>query len=317
MRSQGVFDRVMGGMKWYAIVVLGGILFFGRSTGWVLHDVWCKVRRVEESEEYIISKSARRQWMLALLILLFGVIHVFNILLVVPIVMGLQHLMRKRLQRSEREEDNDRLKVKDIGRWYDGFVYAVGADPMFRKAREVIAKQIAKDSRVIDICCGTGALAFRIAEGCEHVTGVDQSLGMIEYAEEEKRNRGATDVEFIHADATDLSRYKNGVFDFAVLSFTLHEMPQNIRLPALREAARVADQVIIVDHMIPTPMNVTGMIDLYLEFNAGYDNFRDFVSFRDNGGVDGLVEDLGFSIQEETTVNHGTFRFLKTRESGN
>jgi SAM-dependent methyltransferase len=315
MREVSASEWIASGVKWYGIVALGGILFLVRSAGWILHDVWCRLRGVEAPEEFIISRSAGRLGLIALFTLLFGVIHIFNILLVVPLLMGQQHLMRTRMRGSEQKGDRQSQRDTDPGRWYDGLIYAVGADPMFRKAREMIVDHIPEESKVIDVCCGTGALVFRIAGRCEHVTGVDYSRGMIDYAEKEKGIKGLTNVEFVHTDATDLSRYQDHVFDYAVLSFTLHEMPRDIRLPVLKEAARVSDHVIIVDHMIPMPMNTAGIIDLYLEFNAGYDNFLDFLTFQDNGGLDGLVRELGLTIQEETTVNHGTFRFLKTRKA--
>jgi SAM-dependent methyltransferase len=167
---------------------------------------------------------------------------------------------------------------------------------------------------VIDICCGTGALVFDIAKRCEYVTGVDLSSGMIKYANKEKEDRGLTNVEFVHADATNLSLYKDHVFDYAVLSFTIHEMPQDIRVPVLREAMRIANVVIIVDYMIPMPVNRIGLINLRYEFIAGYDHFRNFLNYRHNRGLDGLLEKVELTIEEETTEYQEGSRIVKAKQ---
>ena len=111
----------------------------------------------------------------------------------------------------------------------------------------------------------------------------------------------AAGVKFVCADAGNLSLFQDHVFDYAVLSFTIHEMPPSIRLPVLREAMRISEQVIIADYVIPMPINTAGMINLYLEFTAGYDHLRGFLDFRDHRGLDGLIEEAGLRVEEEKT----------------
>ena len=149
------------------------------------------------------------------------------------------------------------------------------------------------------------------------VIGVDHASGMIEFAKKEKKNRALTNVEFVHADATNLSMFQDQTFDYAVLSFTIHEMPPLIRIPVLREAARISKVIIIIDYMIPVPINRVGVISLHFETLAGYNHLRNFLHFRDNGGLDALFNKVGLTIEEETKTHQGTTRIVKTKQTKN
>ena len=56
------------------------------------------------------------------------------------------------------------------------------ADPRHEETRELISSFIGKNSSVLDIGCGTGALARHLAPRCKQVAGLDLSSRMIEEA---------------------------------------------------------------------------------------------------------------------------------------
>ncbi len=315
MDDKGISYWMITGAKWYVFIVLGGIFSLGKSIGWLFHDVWYSMRGVGHKEEYLIDKSPSKLCIAAAILLLSIISHIMTIMLIFPILLGLQHLMRRKPQGLEMQTESDDQAVKEVNLWYDGIVYAAGIDPIAKKGRERIGIYIEKNSEVIDVCCGTGALVFDIAEGCNHVTGVDHSVGMINYANKEKVNKGLTNVTFVHADAGNLSLYQDHIFDYAIISMAIHEMPQAIRLPVLREASRIAKEVFIADYMIPMPINKSGMIFQYLEYSAGYDHLRNFLNFRDNGGLDDLLEKAGLIIEEDITEYQGTIRIVRTRKA--
>ena len=60
MKNKKLYDWIATGVKWYFINVAGGILSIVRYLGWLLHDVWCKIRHVDHEEEYIIDKSSKK-----------------------------------------------------------------------------------------------------------------------------------------------------------------------------------------------------------------------------------------------------------------
>jgi demethylmenaquinone methyltransferase / 2-methoxy-6-polyprenyl-1,4-benzoquinol methylase len=105
----------------------------------------------------------------------------------------------------------------------------VGLD---RRWRRLAAESVVRPGdRVLDACCGTGdlALADRAAGG--DVVGVDFSERMLERA-----RRKAPDVEWVHADATDLP-FEDGAFDAVTVGFGIRNLPD--LESGLRELARV------------------------------------------------------------------------------
>lgn len=96
---------------------------------------------------------------------------------------------------------------------------------------------VSSGDRVLDVGCGIGTPAFRLAEttGAE-VVGVTIDHGEVELSTLRAKERGLSDqVTFAHADALSLP-YPDDSFDAAVAIESLIHMD---RLPALREIGRV------------------------------------------------------------------------------
>ncbi len=314
MENKKLYNWVTRGVWWYGVIVVGLFLNISRITGWIVNDVWHIINQVDNEEKYMIGKSIIKQVLAVMTIFILFAINIMNILLITPILMGLLHLTMKKVKGLEKKEKYKSEKVRNVRHWFDGIIYAATVDPILIHSQEKVAKYIAEDSKVIDICCGTGALALYVAKKCEHVNGVDHASGMIKYAIKEQENRAIDNVTFVHADATNLSLYQDHEFDYAVLSLTIHEMPEYVRVPVLKEAKRISKKVIIADYMIPMPVNRGGLLNLSLEFIAGYEHFRNFLNFRDHNGLNMLIEKAGLLIEEETSVKEyqGTFRIVKT-----
>ncbi|HET6570981.1 MAG TPA: bifunctional demethylmenaquinone methyltransferase/2-methoxy-6-polyprenyl-1,4-benzoquinol methylase UbiE [Solirubrobacterales bacterium] len=91
---------------------------------------------------------------------------------------------------------------------------------------------------VLDVCCGTGDLAFELASRVApggHVVGCDFSEPMLDLAREKALDRGAP-VRFEWADALDLP-YDEGRFDAVTVGFGVRNFAD--RQKGLREMARV------------------------------------------------------------------------------
>jgi ubiquinone/menaquinone biosynthesis C-methylase UbiE len=97
--------------------------------------------------------------------------------------------------------------------------------------------------RVLDIGCGTGAFAARLAGHTEHVDAVDKSAAMIEAA----RQRTPANVTCIHADVLKLSLPAEH-YDAIVSITALHHLPLGDTLrhlaPALRPGGVLAAVVL-------------------------------------------------------------------------
>jgi len=75
--------------------------------------------------------------------------------------------------------------------------------------------------RAVDVCCGTGDLAFEVARRvgpAGSVVGCDFSQPMLELARRKAEERGAGQVRFEWADATELP-YPDRTFDAATVGF--------------------------------------------------------------------------------------------------
>ena len=90
------------------------------------------------------------------------------------------------------------------------------------KEKAIKALNIKPNSKVLDLCCGTGDLAGiikQIEPTCD-VIGVDFSSQMLEIARKKHPN-----ITFWEADATNLSFEKN-TFDYIVMGFGLRNIPK-------------------------------------------------------------------------------------------
>ena len=99
-------------------------------------------------------------------------------------------------QRIDRERDyhnqrfaDDSERDRRVGRFYSAISY--GFDLYRRRVSEE-----AKNRRVLEYGCGTGSLAFDLAEGASHVIGIDISDVAIRHAHLSAVRRSLTNVEF-------------------------------------------------------------------------------------------------------------------------
>jgi demethylmenaquinone methyltransferase / 2-methoxy-6-polyprenyl-1,4-benzoquinol methylase len=99
--------------------------------------------------------------------------------------------------------------------------------------------ELSPGDSVLDVCCGTGDLAFELAGRVSpggHVVGCDFSEPMLDLAREKAADRGVESVRFEWADALRLP-YDEGRFDAVTVGFGVRNFAD--RDAGLREMARV------------------------------------------------------------------------------
>lgn len=99
--------------------------------------------------------------------------------------------------------------------------------------------ELAPGDSVLDVCCGTGDLAFELAQRVSpggHVVGCDFSEPMLDLAREKAAQRGVDSVRFEWADALQLP-YDDDRFDAVTVGFGLRNFADRDR--GLQEMSRV------------------------------------------------------------------------------
>ena len=185
--------------------------------------------------------------------------------------------------------------------------------PEYRQAG-ALARQIGART-VVDLCCGTGALARHMGKQGFQVTGVDLSPSMLRQA----RDKNSAGMTFILADAawTGLPAHH---FDLAVISMALHEKPALLRDQILTEAKHLITpdgHILLMDYAIP--LKISGRIMHHLaaiiERMAGKEHHAHYRSYLHSGGLDHLIRHNNLHIQSQTSFHHGLIQVCLTRIS--
>ncbi|MDE1821770.1 MAG: class I SAM-dependent methyltransferase [Euryarchaeota archaeon] len=96
--------------------------------------------------------------------------------------------------------------------------------------------RLPKGTRVLDVGCGNGYIARRLAREGAKVVGVDRSRALIALARQEERRR-PLGITYHLGDAADMDPLADGSFDLAVANMSLMDMED--AQGVLREVGRV------------------------------------------------------------------------------
>lgn len=187
--------------------------------------------------------------------------------------------------------------------WYDGGFYDRIIAPNQRPLFNQILNLLKPGSDVIDVGCGTGYFSFLASEHCKSVLGIDLSSRNIEQAKKNLLKNQVENLTFENAYLHDILAKGNKHFNYAILTYVIHEVNEKERIPLLKEIASVADTIIIGDYRIPRTNDAAGSLVKLVEFVAGSKHYRNFKSYEANGGIPYLAEQAGLSISHEI-VNH-------------
>ena len=108
--------------------------------------------------------------------------------------------------------------------------------------------------RVLDVACGTGTIARRLAREGHSVVGVDTVAHLVKHA----RRRGGDRIEFQHADVAAVGVFADASFDACVSLHTLSLHPRPIALLAeCRRLVRPRGHAIILSYTRPADVRAT------------------------------------------------------------
>ena len=190
--------------------------------------------------------------------------------------------------------------MNDKKHWYDGKFYdrliAPNQDKMFNQIKNLIPK----DSTILDVGCGTGRLSFQLADHCVKVVGLDLSSKNVSVANSNLKLNPKANISFVHGNINEVNKGNSKKYDFAIITYVIHEMHENERVTVLNSMRSAANKIIIGDYLTPTPSTLWGVINVVVEYLAGTDHYNNFKNYVKNGGIKYLVKESGLDIIAET-----------------
>ncbi|GAA2271024.1 hypothetical protein GCM10010149_10630 [Nonomuraea roseoviolacea subsp. roseoviolacea] len=146
--------------------------------------------------------------------------------------MGLGKLLHHHDEHAEAGGTIDRPRMYEA---FSSVAYLGGRRAAF--TRVATAARPRAGDRVLDVGCGTGYLSRILAPVVTpsgHVTGLDPSPAMIEYA----TRHAPANCTYVTGEGQDLP-FPDGSFDLVVSSLAVHHIPVEARPEALRQMLRV------------------------------------------------------------------------------
>jgi len=189
--------------------------------------------------------------------------------------------------------------INNKNHWYDGAFYDYIIAPNQTKLFNQIKQLISKQSTVLDVGCGTGYLPFLLADKCISITGIDLSKRNIDKANQNLLKYKSKSSQFVHTPIEFLNSNSLIRYDYATITYVVHEIDEKDRLPLLESMFRVANIVIISDYLTPQPHSFSGFITKIVEFIAGKSHYRNFKNFQRNNGLNGIIEKGNYELITE------------------
>jgi ubiquinone/menaquinone biosynthesis C-methylase UbiE len=186
-------------------------------------------------------------------------------------------------------------------------LYNLLIDPLVSGLKQIVEEKTVNASRVIDIACGTGTLAFAIARRGVHITAIDLDEEMISFAISRAVRKGITNAWFEIRDASDLSLYNDGEFDVAVTSLAVHQFKEELAIKILTEMKRISGKVIIADYNCPMPSGLSKSLAYGIERMAKGDHHQNFINYISRGGLKWFTATAGLVIRSEAIKGGGVF----------
>ena len=193
---------------------------------------------------------------------------------------------------------------------YDRVVSLTMREGAFRgRLAEQVLDGLAGDGVVVDVGCGTGTFAARLA--ADHpglaITAIDGDDDALDIA----RGKAPTGVRWMHGLATHLP-VLGASADRVVMSLLLHHLVPAQKERALREAVRVlhpGGRLHVADWGRPQDPVMRGAF-LALQVIDGFENTRDHVA----GRLTGMLEDAGLEdvqVHDRMRTGWGTLELLE------
>ncbi len=131
--------------------------------------------------------------------------------------------------------ENQNMKEKkvyevfqNISKDYDKLNNIISFNMHKRWKRDTIRKlNIKENSKILDVCCGTGDFSFMLSLKTDkkiEVIGMDFSENMLSVAKKKNEELKLSNVNFVNGNVMNM-QYKDNTFDNAIIGFGLRNVP--------------------------------------------------------------------------------------------
>lgn len=178
--------------------------------------------------------------------------------------------------------------------------------------------QLARGPEVLDLGCGTGTLATRLAARGLRVTGVDLSPEMLDLARE--RTRSGLAPKWLQTSAVELiDHFPAGSFDTICCVLLLSELSASERKETLRQCRlllRDAGQLIVADEVRAPNFALRALNGLVRMPVAVLTYALTQTTTRPISALEAEIASAGFTIALRETNRLGNFLLLDARKQG-
>ena len=137
----------------------------------------------------------------------------------------------------------------------------------------------------------------------KYVLGIDLSQKNIDRAMMTLLQHPDVKISFKHNNLSEIISNGNVHFDYAILTYVIHEVKKEERITLLKQVASIADKIIIGDYLVPRPGGFGTNLTEVIEFVAGREHYKGYKSYVADGGIYYLADKAGLRIIKEISDN--------------
>lgn len=129
--------------------------------------------------------------------------------------------------------------------------------------------QVKKNSKALDVCCGTGDWSLALAEAVGtngEVIGLDFSKNMLSVAEKKKQESKLNQLNLIHGNAMELP-FDDNSFEYVTIGFGLRNVPDyKTVIGELFRVVKPGGKVVCLETSQPTLIGYRQLYYFYFRF---------------------------------------------------
>jgi ubiquinone/menaquinone biosynthesis C-methylase UbiE len=173
---------------------------------------------------------------------------------------------------------------------------------------------LATGHTILDLGCGDGSVLRETAKACPGIsaTGIDMNIHTLEIGKRRNIDAGLQDqVDLQTGDVTDLSRFKDGAFDWVYAINVFHFLPVNRREKFLHEMIRISRYGVFFNQLIVNTLQ-TIAVDVLLSTL-----FTDYTGFFSEAEANDLIAKAGIKHHYFLPIIQGESRLVVMYTSKN